>query len=283
MRKIAVFLGILSLLTVMACRDYFAKADQVVVAECYGNKLYLNDLEGVVPAGEQSMDSLSRVNAFIDSWIRRQLLLHQAEKNLSDEQRDFSKQIEEYRNALMAYAYESQVVEQYLDTIVDEQEIADYYEQNKDNFQLRSTMVKVAYVIIENDCKHKKDFQQVLSNRDTLVLPQLDILATHFAVSSFLDVDTWVRFDDLLEDIPLEVYNTESFLKKNKFVTFERENLTYMIRFEDYIMKESVSPLEIEYSNIKSVILMKRKMQLLSKMKDDLYEKAMKEHAFEIY
>ena len=277
-----VFLVIL-LFAVVGCHDYYIKTDRIPVAECYGNKLYAEDLVGVVPAGVGKIDSLDRVNAFIDSWIRRQLLIHQAENNLPPDQRDFSKQLEDYRNSLIIYAYESQMIGQYLDTVVSDEEIVAYYEEHKQKFQLRYTMVKVAYVILDSDSKHLKDFRKLMSNRDTLMLPQLDALASHFAESCFLDVDNWVRLDDLLERVPLEIYNTESFLKKNRFVTFENDNLTYMLRFEDYLLEESVSPLEIERANIRNVILLKRQKALLSKMNDDLYKKAEEENVFEIY
>ena len=144
-------------------------------------------------------------------------------------------------------------------------------------------MVKAAYVILDHDNKHLKDFQQLMSQPDTLLLIRLDILASHFAVSSFLDVDEWVRLDDLLSKVPIEIYNAESFFKKNRFVSFEKDNLVYMVRFEDYLLEESVSPLEIESENIKNIVLLKREKELLSRMNEDLYEKAVKEKAFEIY
>ena len=122
-----------------------------------------------------------------------------------------------------------------------------------------------------------------MSNRDTLMLPHLDALASQHAVSSSLDVDSWIRLDDLLMTIPLEIYNTESFLKKNLFVSFEKDDLVYLVRFEDHLMAESVSPIEIESDNIKNIILLKRKKDLLSQMNIDLYERAVKEKVFEIY
>lgn len=283
MRTTGVLLIVVMLFSATGCRDYRVKSDRIVVAECYGNKLYAEDLAGVVPDDANRMDSLTRVNAFIDSWIRTQLLIHQAEINLPPEQRDFSKQLLDYRNSLIIYAYETQLIEQYLDTVVNEDEIVAYYESHKENFQLRSTMVKVAYVVLDENCKHEKDFQQLMSRRDTLMMSQLDELVEQYAVSSFLDVDTWVRLEDLLLNVPIEIYNAESFLKRNRFVSFEKDNLIYLVRFEDYLMEKSVSPIDIESGNIKDAILLKRKKELLSKMNVDLYEKAEKEKVFEIY
>lgn len=283
MRISGFFLSVFLLVSAVGCRDYLMKSDHIVVAECYGHKLYAEDLDGVVPTDASRMDSIARVNAFVDSWIRTQLLLHQAEINLPPEELDFSKQLQDYRNSLTIYAYESQILEQYLDTIVSDEEVAAYYEAHKENFQLRATMVKVAYVVLDENCKHLKEFKQVMSRHDTLMMAELDELAEQYALSSFLDVDTWVRLDDLLKKVPLEIYNTESFLKRNRFVSFDKDNLLYLVRFEDYLMEKSVSPLEIEGENIKSIILLKRKKELLRQMNAELYERAEKEKVFEIY
>ena len=282
MRKLFFFL-VCFLLLATACSNFVKQSERIVVAECYGVKLYADELEGLVPASAGKMDSLTQVNSFVDSWIRRQLLVHQAELNLSPEQLDFSKQLQDYKTSLVIYAYETQMIEQYLDTVVSQEEIAAYYEENKENFQLRSTMVKVAYVVLEEDCKQQKEFKQLLSDRDTLDLPHLEALATSHALSSFLDVDSWLRLDDLLSVVPLEIYNYESFFRKNQFVSFGKDNFVYMLRFEDYLLEKSVSPIEIEEQGIRNIILLRRQKELLTRMHTELYEQARKEKVFEIY
>lgn len=283
MRKFSWFLIGMLLPLLTNCYDYRRQSERVVVAECYGVKLYADELEDVLPSDVSKMDSLTQVNAYVDTWIHRQILIHQAEVNLPAEQLDFTKQLQDYRNSLVIYAYETQMIEQYLDTLVSEDEIAAYYEANKENFQLRSTMVKVAYLILDENCKQMKELKKLMSNRDTLDLVRLSALVEHNTVASFLDVDTWVRLDDLLAKIPIEIYNSESFLKRNKFVSFEKDNLTYLVRFEDYLLEKSVSPIEIEKEGIRDVLLLKRKKELLSRMSVDLYEKAKKDKVFEIY
>ena len=284
MKKIGVLIGITFLLLLIGCGDFFQKSSkEVVVAECYGKYLYESDLKDIVPKGASTMDSIQRISTFIDSWIRRQVLIHQAENNLKKEELDLGKQIDEYRNSLIIYAYESQLINQKLDTIVSEDEITEYYEQNKEDFQLRNTMVRVAYVILDENCKQKSDFKKLLSNPDTLILQNIDILATYYAVKSYVDVDQWMRLDELTNIIPIEIFNAESFLKKNKFVCFDMNEYTYMVRFVEYLLEENTSPLEMVRDNIKSVILAQRKQTMIEKMKSSLYEKAKRDHAFEVY
>ena len=283
MKRIGVLIGI-AFLTLLAGCDYFQKSSkEVVVAECYGKYLYESDLIGLVPEGTPTMDSIQRVSTFIDSWVRRQVLIHQAENNLSKEVLNLDKQMEEYRNSLIIYTYESQLINQKLDTVVSEDEIAEYYEQNKEDFQLRNTMVRVAYVILEEDSKQIADFKKMLSDPDTLMLQNIDIQANYYAVKSFVDIDQWMRLDELTNIIPIEIFNAESFLKKNKFVCFDMNEYTYMVRFVDYLLEESTTPIEMVRDNIKSVILAQRRQALIDKMQTALYEKAKKEKAFEVY
>ena len=283
MKKTGALIGIAFLMLFMGC-DYFQKnSKEVVVAECYGKYLYESDLKGIVPEGASIMDSIQCTSTFIDSWIRRQVLIHQAENNLDKEELDLKKQMEEYRNSLVVYAYESQLINQKLDTLVSEDEITEYYEQNKEDFQLRNTMVRVAYVIVDEDCKAKPTFQKLLSDRDTLLLQNIDVLANYYAAKSYLDVDQWIRLDELVNIVPIEIFNAESFLKKNKFVCFDMNEYTYMVRFVEYLLEESASPMEMVRDNIKSVILAQRKLALLERMRTSLYEKAKRDRAFEVY
>lgn len=283
MKKLSLVASVVLALMLQACHFFRTHSEEVVVAECYGKYLYESDLKGIVPEHATVIDSIHRVNAFIDSWVKRQVLLHQAENNLSAADLDFSQQLEDYRNSLVIYTYETQLIRQKLDTIVSEAEIEAYYEENKDNFQVRSTLVRAAYVILEEDCKQKDQFHKLLSNRDTLMLQNIDMLANDHAVKCYLDVDEWIRLDELTKVVPIEIYNTESFLKKNKYVRFDWNDLTCMVRFEDYLLEKSVMPMELVRDNIKEILLIRRKTELIERMKEAIYEEAKRKHGFEVY
>lgn len=283
MKKLSLVASVVLALMLQACHFFRTHSEEVVVAECYGKYLYESDLKGIVPEHATVIDSIHRVNAFIDSWVKRQVLLHQAENNLSAADLDFSQQLEDYRNSLVIYTYETQLIRQKLDTIVSEAEIEAYYEEKKDNFQVRSTLVRAAYVILEEDCKQKDQFHKLLSNRDTLMLQNIDMLANDHAVKCYLDVDEWIRLDELTKVVPIEIYNTESFLKKNKYVRFDWNDLTCMVRFEDYLLEKSVMPMELVRDNIKEILLIRRKTELIERMKEAIYEEAKRKHGFEVY
>jgi len=254
-----------------------------VVAKVYGYYLFEKDLEGVVLPGTPRKDSLFLVNNYIDSWIRKHLLLRQAERNLTPKQQDFSKQLEDYKFSLLTYAYENELIRQKLDTIVSATEIEAYYEQNKESFELRYNIVKVVYVVMPNGSAEIKNLRKLLKEPDSIHINEIEKMALDHAVSYYLGDETWIRFDDLMEQIPIETFNQELFLRNNTYIEIDDNPFYYMIRFKDYRISESISPLELESDRIRSIILNRRKQELLRNMNNELYEQALIDGVFEIY
>jgi hypothetical protein len=273
----------LLLAALSACTTVSDSGKGEVVAKVYGNYLYEADLKGLVASGTSKQDSIMLVKRFIDNWIRKQLLIRQAEKNLTAAQTDFSQELEDYRTSLLIYTYETELIKQKLDTVVSEAEINAYYENNKQNFELRHNLVKVVYTILPVDSEMKPAFREFMSNPDTLLLDSLDLLASSHALSYYNDTLNWIRFDDLITQIPLETLNQEAFLKSNTFVEIDDSPFCYLLRIEDYLLSEGISPLEIEYENIKNILLNQRRQALLRQTHDGLYEQALRQKVFEIY
>ena len=128
MKRFAI--GLILVLALFSCQNSKNGSGDKVIATIYDKVLYQSDLQSVLYEGISVNDSLFRTKAFIDSWIRRQLLIHQAENNIDKSELDFSRQIEDYRTSLIIYKYESLLIEQNLDTVVSEDEIAKYIEEN---------------------------------------------------------------------------------------------------------------------------------------------------------
>ena len=140
-------------LVLFSCK-YLQRSDhKPALARVNNTYLYIDDLEGVVPPGTEPEDSLVLVNQFVQNWIREQLVLQKAEMNLSSDLKNVEKQLEEYRKSLIIYAYQEKLVSQNLDTNVTDAEIAQYYESNKANFELRENIVKADYAVFNRSNK----------------------------------------------------------------------------------------------------------------------------------
>lgn len=254
-----------------------------VLAKTYGNYLYESDLVDVIPVGTSARDSLLLTKNFIDNWIKKRLLIYQAERNLTPKQLDFNKELEEYRNSLIVFAYESELIKQNLDTVVEESEIEKYYLENIINFSLKYNIVRAIYVGLPYQAEEISLFRDLMTNPDTLLLDSLDMYSRQYAINYYLNDETWLRFDQLLNLIPIEIYNQESFLKTNTYIEIEDDQITYLLLIRDFMVSESLSPLQLVRNNIKNILLNKRKRLLINEMKNNLIEQATRDHVYEIY
>jgi len=128
--KTSIATGLMLVLALFSCQNSNNGKDDKPVAAIYDKVLYQSDLQGIMYDGISTNDSLVRTKVFIDNWIRRQLLIHQAENNLDKSELDCVKEIEDYRNSLIIYKYESMLIAQNLDTVVSDEEIEKYLKDN---------------------------------------------------------------------------------------------------------------------------------------------------------
>ncbi|MBO2522270.1 MAG: hypothetical protein CW336_00190 [Bacteroidetes bacterium] len=128
--KTSIATGLMLVLALFSCQNSKNGKDDKPVAAIYDKVLYQSDLQGIMYDGISTNDSLVRTKVFIDNWIRRQLLIHQAENNLDKSELDCVKEIEDYRNSLIIYKYESMLIAQNLDTVVSDEEIEKYLKDN---------------------------------------------------------------------------------------------------------------------------------------------------------
>ncbi|MCX6306081.1 MAG: hypothetical protein NT040_14050 [Bacteroidetes bacterium] len=274
---------ILLLIFAASCSTFFKKKNERVLARVYDDYLYESELKGLVAPGTLPKDSLVITRSFIDSWVRQRLMIQQAEKNLSGSQMDFSKQLENYKNSLTIYAYENALVRQKLDTLITEEETQNYYDANQQNFLLKDNIVLVQYVKLPLKSPVARQIKKLLNSDASDDKTKLSDLCEKNAADYFLDDENWLLFNDLLKQIPIKTYNQEEFLKNHRDLEYQDSMYVYLVRFKDFKIKESVSPLNFEKERIRDIILNKRKIELLGKMQEDIFVKAQKKNVFEIY
>ena len=271
------------LIFLTSCSYFFNRKSERVIARAYDDYLYESDLKGVIPSGTAPEDSTILARNFIDTWIRQKLLTRQAENNLPAEQLDFSNQLESYKNSLTIFEYEHELVNQKLDTIVSEEEIETYYTNNQKNFLLKENIVQMQYVKVPIKSKNVRQFKDLLYSGASEDKTRLSELAEKYAADYFLDEQDWLLFNEVLAQIPIKTYNQEEYLKNHQNLEVQDSLYYYFVRFRDFRIKENISPLSFEKDRIRNIILNKRKMELINKMHQDVYDNALKKNDFEIY
>ncbi len=263
------------------------QAGDAPLARVGDNYLYVKNLEGLIPENVSSRDSLLFCQSYINKWIHTQLLLQQAEKNLPEKKLNFKKRLEEYRNSLIIYQYEAEYVRQNMDTVVTDKQIDAYYKSHLKDFQLKENIVKVIYAILDRKREDspflENTFWRMFHLPDSVLLDSIENYAPVMAESFSVDTNSWIPFNRLLKVIPIETYNQGIYLKNHRIIRFKDDSKIYLVKFVNFKIKDDISPEELETSFIRQIILNIRKMKMVSQLRKDIFNNAIKHKEFEIY
>lgn len=253
------------------------------VARVNNTFLYKDELSGIAASGSSKEDSAARVEAYIDSWIRKELLIQEAARKININEAEVERKILDYRYSIIAYEYQSYYIKQNLDTAFDESEIKEYYENNIDNFILKQNIVRGTFIKVPKNAPKMNHLKEWIFSQDEADRQSLKSFCLSFSVAYHLSDSTWMIFDDLVRNSPLmEIPNKVQFLKTNPYFETEDENYLYFLKVDEYRISDNVSPLEFVTDEIKNIILNKRKVELAKQLENEVYENALEDKDFEI-
>lgn len=251
-----------------------------VVVRVGESVLYKEDIEAQIPKGALPNDSAHIADKIVKDWTLQQVMLKKAKENTTVSAAAFEKQIEEYKNSLILYDYQNRVLSQRLDTVVSDEEIAAYYEQNKSQFYLKSNIVRVRFVKIRKDHRladkiKKEIFATPFTDENML---QLAKWCRQAAENYYLEDEQWLYFNDLLREVPIQTYNQENFLKNNRNIEISAGESVYYVTIVDFKVRDMISPLNFETERIRQILLNHRRQVFLEKMQRDLMREAEENH-----
>jgi hypothetical protein len=273
--------SIIAMLFLSGCSNN-KQSKEVALAKVFDKALYPTDVEGIFPENISADDSLQLLKAHVDRWIRRQLMLNRAEKNLNNEQKDVSKQIDDYRSFLLIFKYEQEYIRQKLDTNISYSEVEAFYRQNTDNFILNESLIKALYIKLRKDNTYIDRFKNLYRSQKEDDIKALDNLAYQVAIKYDYFNDSWVPFSKISKELPSPIDNIEDLLRRSRYIEMEDDNFVYLVSIRESILKGQVAPLIHEKENIRSIILNKRKQKLISDLEIKIYNDARNHQHFTI-
>ncbi len=275
------FLPILIILS--SCFGGANKSSENVLARVYDEYLYESELSDIIPPGTNLKDSIVIAQNYINNWISQNIILFKAQRNLVKEDMLFEKQLEDYRNSLIIYSYETKLISQRLDTVVTNADIETYYNDNIGNFQLKDNIVKVYYARFNNEIPELRKIRRFFNSTVPEHRDSVEFYIENIADLFYLDDETWILFDDVLKYVPINTYNQEAYLKNHRTIEITEDDFIYFVNFADFKIKDGVSPLSFEKENIRQIIINKRKLNIISEMRDEVFQSALENNEFEIY
>jgi len=258
-----------TLLLVTSC-DYFKQEElKTPIARVNDSYLYQEDLKDLIFDDTSKEDSVLIVNNFIRRWATQQLLIDQSIINLpQNKQEDFNKLVEEYKIDLYTEAYKSAIISKQLDSVVTNEELAIYYEANKENFKLNDDLLKIRFIQVDKNYSNIKKLAKIFTRFNEEDKVTLTELKFKFKAVNLND-SVWVKKDILINTLPIIQSKSKQVLKKSNYAQLQDSLGVYLVKINDVLKPNDIAPLSYVKPTIKQIILNKRKRELLKILEKD--------------
>jgi len=254
-----------------------------VVARVGEHRLLRSELAAYIPAGVSAEDSLALAQQYINAWAEELLFLDMAESQLSEEEQDVSKELEEYRRTLLKYRYEERYINERLDTLISDEEVREYYNGHTDKFLADRPLLKVRYMVIPPDSRSLRTIKELMSSDEAADAIAADSLAFTAALRYVDSSDAWMDAILLARDLGTDEVSMMKALK-NRFIEFKGDDGNLRVAYVvDIVQKGRPAPLDYCEGRIQDIILSARKHDLMSGLEQDLLSDARNKEKFVIY
>ncbi len=254
------------------------------VARVNDTYLYLDELEGIVSVNTPKEDSIARLSAYINSWVRKQVLINEALKRIDINEAEVERKILDYRYSLIGYQFQKLYIQQHMSDKVSDEEIEEYYNQHLDNFVLKQNIIRGAFIKVPQGAPRTNRIKDLIFSNKEKDRKDLKSYCLSFSTAYHLSDSSWIEFDKLVVNSPLaEIPNKIQFLKSYPYYETSDAGFSYFLKIDAYKISDNVSPLEFVKEDIKNIIINKRKVELARKLEEEVYEKAIQNKDFEIY
>ncbi len=273
----------LVLLSTTGCSLFTGSNNEVPVARVFDRYLYPSDLDDAIPEGTSGKDSMVLANRHINTWVKEQLMLSRAEQALTEEQKDFEKQIAEYHRSLLIFSYRQKLLQQKLDTLVSSGEIQSYYQDNISNFILGHDVIKGTYIKVPLSAPRLDELRRWSYTNGEDELDNIEKYCITYAEKYSDFNDQWIYFSSIKPQLPITISQPSRYLRYNKNIE-TRDNLCrYFLHVSDHLPEGEMTPLEMVSDDIRSIILNKRKIEFFQDLEQMVYNDGVTRNQFEIY
>lgn len=255
------------------CSDIVDHRGKTPIVQIGKDFLYAEDVYSVIPPGMSVQDSTDMADKYVQNWIEGTLLLDKAEGNIPDNDR-IDELVESYRKSLVTHTYMELLIEQEVGENISDSEIEEYYNNNKDVFLAEEPYVKGLYIKVPLNANGIANVRKWFKQNTDIALDNLEKYSLKNAVDYLYFYDTWKPLDELMLKCPISKDSEKEDLLKNRSVEVKDTAFYYFIHLDNVIKKGETLPLEYAGNEIKEILINKKRIDFISRMKEDLYNSA---------
>ena len=271
----------LFLLFLISC-DFNKKSDDNYVArvgEEFLSYSYLNDL---IPENISVEDSVELANKIISEWATSKLLLQNAQNNLNENEKEsIDEKSKKYRENLILSDYKNKISKNNPDTIVTDNEIKVFFENNSKNFTLYNEIIQGRYLKLNKNNFNINEIKRRFNRFNLGDRYFFDSISIQLLNYSFND-STWINKNLFFNKIPtLNNDEIQRIVKNNLFYIKEDSLALYLIKINKYKKANDYAPLDYIYERIRELISNRKRIDYLTKIEKELIEDALFKKTYE--
>ena len=278
------FLFIITTLGIIggACKKEFSN-DNPPVAKVMDKYLLQSEIHSIIPPGASKQDSLLIAQGYIRKWITRELLLHKASQNLSAEERDISKQVEEYSSSILIHKYKEKLISQKLEFNISDADIERYYDGNIANFILNTTIVRAQLVILPKLVSNIETFRKWFLSNDAKDQEALEEYSITNAQKYDNFNDKWIDLRYLLNLLPITQQDWEKKYKYKSHVEVEDTDNYYFLKIHETLRELNIAPVGYVTQEIVSILQNRQKIEFEENLEREINKEGIQKNYVKLY
>lgn len=268
-------------LVLTACGDIGENEDDTLLAEVHQQKLFLSKASRYIAPGANAADSLTQLRAYVDQWVREMVLLNEAEQRLPSDLA-IDELLRDYRNSLIVSNFEKSFVETQLDTVIGDRELQNYYQRNREQYQLEQTIVRCHFVKLPREADSIQQFREWWDGDTPEEFEYVADFSNRWAEVYLLEDSTWYRVDEIEQLMPPGTLQSQN-IRPGTSLRFTDDDYEYYLSVSESVKSREIAPLSYIRDQAVRFIMHKRKLEMLEEMKSSLYKKDLSEGHIKIY
>lgn len=253
------------------------------VAQVFESSLYYSEISDFIPKGTSPEDSILMAQSYIRNWVTQKLLLHKAIENLSGEEANIQKQVEDYRTSLLIHQYKQKLIAQRLMDDISDQEIEKYYTGHENNFVLATPIVKAVFFILPKNAPNLKEVRKWFKSEKAADQENLEDYCLTNARKYDKFQNKWIEVKYLLNLIPGEFNTLEQDILTKKDIEKEDDENYYFLKIKEMRNTQTIAPLDYVRDEITLILKNKKKLQFESDLEKQINQEGIRKNYVKIY
>lgn len=261
--------------SLFACKKAIQTDEPDALVKVNDRILTRNEVESLIPKGTTSADSLLLAESYIKKWVKDELVLKIAQRNLGSDKEPIDKLVDAYRRSLLRYRYQEKLIQEKLSDEIQESDVLTYYDTNKEKFVLDKNLIKGLFLKVPADAPNLSEVKTWYKSGNVASLEKIEKYSIQNAAIYEYFFDKWVDFDEIRNNIPNQISNPESFLRTNKILEVTDSSFCYFLNIRQVLLKGQVEPFEYAEPRIREILINQRKLDFIKEFEEELYNDAL--------